>query len=220
MDRQRWSHATEIARPSRLFSIEAWCALAGLAAGAILTASLSHLGYLGIGLGAVGGGVIGYVLSFAATWIVTFLKYPRVQLELRVAQLEVERRVATPAATAGPAPNIRPFVVAADEMLAQETGNEEAVTKWVDDVYKMLFDWDVTVAHQFRPIEMVPTRGSLALRNAWLASPEANPRPPLRAALAMLSNPIFPPTGPSLQYDPQLMRLKRFRDRLLELDPK
>jgi hypothetical protein len=87
-------------------------------------------------------------------------------------------------------------------------------------VYKVLFEWDITVAHQFRPIEMMPTPGSLALRNSWLASSEANPRPPLRDVLAMLGNPsIFPPTGPSLQYDPQLIRLKRFRDRLLELVP-
>src|ERR1700722_17601061 len=129
MDRDRWSSATKAAKPSRLVSIEAWSTLVGVAAGAVLIATLSRYGLLWIVLGAVCGGLVGYILSIFGAWFLTYLRYPRIQLELRISQLENERRFAIPAAAAGPAPNLRPLIIAADEMLALPTANEADVTK-------------------------------------------------------------------------------------------
>lgn len=214
MDGKRWMYATEAARPSRLISIEAWSTVGGLVVGAILTSWLSQYGLLGIGIGALGGGVVGYILSIAVTWLVTFLRYPRKQLELRVAELEARPANAALRSTA---PDLRPFVVRADAMLAQPVGHSAEVTQWIDDVYEVLFAWDMTIAHQFRPVELVPTAESLARRDAWLSSPAA--KPALTSLLGMLNNPGTLPAPPSLGYDPQLVRLKKYLDKLLELVP-
>ena len=213
MDRERWGVATKAARPSRFVSIEAWSTVGGLGVGAVLTAWLSSFGFWGIGIGAVGGGAIGYVLAFVFTWLSTFLKYPRVQLEARVAQLEGRPSNVGVSTPERPAPDFRPELRDANEMLDQEHGDHGIVDGWINGVYDRLFEWSVAIATEFRPPQMVATPESVARRESWTP-----PRPPIGGVLAMLSNPTLNPM-PALEFDPELVRLKTYRDRLLRLVP-
>lgn len=121
-----------------------------------------------------------------------------------------------------PAPDFRAAIRAADDMLTHEHGDQGLVDGWINAVYDRLFEWNVAIAHQFRPTQMVPTRESVERRSTWRRSANA-PKPPLADILARLNTPgllgVSEPSPPSLEYDPELLRLRTYRDRLLELVP-
>ena len=215
MEEERRESASATARTGRLFSVESWSGVSGLAAGAILTKTLSGYGYIGVVIGAVTGGVIGFGLTYSVNWCAAYLRYPRLQLEMRVAQLEA-RPSNIVAATDRPAPNFRPEIRVANEMLALPHGDQAAVTEWIDNVYERLFEWNIAIALAFRPDQMVATQESVTSQEQWRTNPGA--RPPLGSILASLGTERLN-LPPPLEFDPELVRLRTHRDRLLELVP-
>ena len=217
MDRERWKRAqpdqTVRHHPLRDATV---VAVAALVVG--VPVALTGSG-LAVAIVTPLAAILAYFLS--ATWerIWNYAREPIHELETRIRDLEARPSNAAPvSAPDRPAPDFRPEIRAANEMLDQEHGDHGMVDGWISSVYDRLFAWNVAIALEFRPAQMVPTAESVARRNSWTRPP--NSRPPLSSVLGMLNNPAFnEPSPPALEFDLELVRLRTFRDRLIRLVP-
>ena len=211
---ERWGRARDQTKPSAHKKREAAYTFIGAVAVAALTLPFGDNRFFILYGGALGG-LVGFALSIYWPRWMAYLHDPRVQLEARVAQLEARPSNASAFRPDAPPPDFRPEIREANEMLELPYGDRDVVDAWIDRVYYRLFDWNVGIAIQFRPAQMVASADSVANREQWNTSPLG--RPPLEQLLGKLGTERINP--PPLQFDPELMRLKTHRDSLLELVP-
>jgi uncharacterized membrane protein len=161
-------------------------------------------------------GLVAYGISVTWERIWNYAREPVEKLEQRIRELEARpsNYLAVATENAGPAPDFRSEIRAASEMLNLPHGDEAAVTGWIDNVYERLFEWNVAIALKFRPEQMIASADSVADRERWRTTIE---RPSLEQILGKLGTERM--ISPPLEFDPQLVRLKVHRDRLLELVP-
>jgi len=212
MDRERWKRAKPDPTVPRHPLRDA--VYGGIAAAVVgVPVALTTGSAIAVAISAPATGIVAYAISVTWERIWNYAREPVNKLEERIRQLEGRpENAATPDKSA---PDFRPEIRAANEMLAQEHGDEGIVTGWINGVYDRLFEWNVAIALKFRPDQMIASADSVADRERWRTNPLA--RPPLEQILGKLGTERLNP--PPLQFDPQLMRLRTHRDRLLELVP-
>jgi hypothetical protein len=106
----------------------------------------------------------------------------------------------------------RDFLIA-NEMLSQQKGDAAQVDQWVQGVYTKLVAWNLSAAEKFRPVALVETPESQERRAAWF---KENGDKSYGSRKGLI-NSLLKHSPPSIENDPQLERLKRYRDRLIEI---